>query len=80
MVVVTKMPDEIDEILALHMPIDKDHKKDAAAIKQAILALKKKWLIDEIKIMQHQAFNVLKSAKAVGEWGDIRINQLNGDK
>lgn len=37
------MPDELDEILALHMPIDKAHKKDAAAIKQAILTLKKKW-------------------------------------
>lgn len=50
------------------------------ATKDELLSLKKKWLIDEIKIMQHQAFNVLKSAKAVGEWGDIRINQLERDK
>ena len=30
----------------------------------------------EHKLMQHQAYNVLKSAKAVGEWSEIRAKQL----
>lgn len=29
--------DELDELLALHMPIHKDHQKDAATLKTSIL-------------------------------------------
>lgn len=34
--------------------------------------------IDEHHIMQHQAFNVLKSSKAVGQWSELRVAQLKG--
>lgn len=33
----------------------------------------------EHRMMQHQATNVLKSAKAVAEWSQIRINQLSDE-
>ena len=44
--------------------------------KQAIKKLLVEARINENEIMQHQAFNILKSAKAVGQWSEIRVTQL----
>lgn len=43
---------------------------------EAIMRLTLETLYKEHKLVQHQAFNILKSATAVGQWSEIRMNQL----